>query len=403
MRHIVGLGLAAVVLAAAPAAAFPWMVRHNYASCAACHVDPSGGGQLTPYGRAQSDVLLRFKVTKPTPEEEASMEPAPTTRFLWFANLPDWLNLSGNIRDGIFIRPAATTMPVIPLIMALDAYATVNVDRFVGHLTAGVAIKRGEKASLFPSCDPTTAPGGQCGVQAVMREAWLGAKFADEAVMIRAGRMNLPFGLRNNEHYMWVRDKTITDINTGQQLGASVAYNGELLRGELMGIAGNFSVGPDLYRERGYSGFLEYSVRPNFFLGLSSLIAHAGASLSTGKETTRHVHGMTLRWSPTPVVAILTELDLLAWQSPGAIDRVGFVGMIQSDFEVWQGLHLIATVEGLHEGTGASAPSVGGWASVQWNALPHVEFRVDGIFRELVTATGASPDISLLVQAHVFL
>jgi hypothetical protein len=31
--------------------AYPWMVKNHYGSCAACHVDPSGGGQLTAFGR----------------------------------------------------------------------------------------------------------------------------------------------------------------------------------------------------------------------------------------------------------------------------------------------------------------------------------------------------------------
>lgn len=38
--------------------AFPENVRHGYISCTACHVSPSGGGVLTPYGRSLSAELM---------------------------------------------------------------------------------------------------------------------------------------------------------------------------------------------------------------------------------------------------------------------------------------------------------------------------------------------------------
>ena len=57
---------------------------------------------------------------------------------------------------------------------------------------------------------------------------------------------------RNNEHTSWVRAVTLTDINLGQQYGVSATYNNDVLRGEVMGIAGNYSLGPDMYRERGW-------------------------------------------------------------------------------------------------------------------------------------------------------
>lgn len=40
------------------AAAFPENVRHGYFACTACHVSPSGGGVLTPYGRSLSAELM---------------------------------------------------------------------------------------------------------------------------------------------------------------------------------------------------------------------------------------------------------------------------------------------------------------------------------------------------------
>ena len=49
--------------------AYPWMMRHNYFGCGNCHADPSGGGLLTAYGRAQGDLLLRMRYGSVTTTE----------------------------------------------------------------------------------------------------------------------------------------------------------------------------------------------------------------------------------------------------------------------------------------------------------------------------------------------
>ncbi len=398
----------ATTLVAAPAFAFPWMARH-YGSCAACHVDPSGAGQLTMYGRAQAENLLRFKTVRPKAGEEP--EVPKSANFLWGVELPEWLNLSGNVRAGPYFRPGSTT-PVIPLIMATDLYATVNAGDAVFHLTAGPGFKRSELAQVFPVCDPAAQVAadpqnpnaGQCAFQAVSREFWAGYKLADETVMLRLGRMNLPFGLRNNEHIMWVRDLTHTNVNTDQQVGASVAYNTEKLRGELMAILGNYQVAPDDYRQRGYSFFGEYSPVEKTYLGVSSLITYAGADLATLKPTTRHAHGVFARYSPIEPLVLLAEANLLAWQSPGTVDRLGFAALLQGDYEAHPGIHLQASVEAMHQGDGAQFPGYGLWAGATAWPLPHLEVRVDGIYRVLTSPQGASTgDFSVLTQLHVFL
>ncbi len=395
-------------LLAAPAWAFPWMVKHSYGSCATCHVDPSGAGQLTPYGRAQADVLVRWR-TQPRKDEE---EVPPSANFLWFLELPELINLSGNFRGGALIRPGAGA-PVVPLIMATDLYATLNVGPFVAHVTTGLgtyttrALPYSGPAAIAPLCDPAAGP---CGLQWVAREFWVGAKFAEDAVMVRAGRMNLPFGLRNNEHTSFVRTLTRTDINVGQQVGLSVAYNSESLRGELMAIVGNFQVGPDVYRERGYSGFAEYSLSHNAYLGVSSLITHAGADIcascvSFGLETVRHAHGVFARFAPSEKLAFLAEADFLISQTPQRIDRIGFAALVQGDLDVMQGLHVMLTGEAAHTGAAQPGPSVGGWVSAAWYFLPHLELRADNIFRRNSQpgALAGTFEYSFLLQLHLFL
>ncbi len=389
-------------LFSAPAWAFPWMVKHSYGSCATCHVDPSGSGQLSPYGRAQADVLVRWR-TQPRKDEE---EVPPSANFLWFLELPEVINLSGNLRYGSLIRPQADTGKFVPLIMATDLYATLNIGPIVAHVTTGVgtfstrAIQYSGPAAIAPLCDPSK---GACSVQWLAREFWLGAKFADDAVMVRAGRMNMPFGLRNNEHTSYVRSLTRTDVNVGQQVGLSAAYNSEALRGEVMGIAGNFQVGPDAYRERGYSAFAEYSIAHNAYVGVSSLIAAAAADVSSGLPQVRHAHGLFARVAPTDKFALLGEADFLAWQTPQQLDRLGFAALVQADVDLMQGLHLMGTLEGAHTGSGEKGPSLGAWASAAWYFLPHCELRLDNIFRRNSSATAATFEYQLLVQLHLFL
>ncbi len=295
----------------------------------------------------------------------------------------------------------------VPLLMATDLYATLNLGPVVAHVTTGVGtystrgITFSGPAAIAPICDPSM---GACSVQWLAREFWLGAKFAEDAVMVRAGRIAMPFGLRNNEHFSYVRTLTRTDINIHQQVGAAVSYNSETVRGELMGIVGNFQVGPDIYRERGYSAFAEYSLAHNAYLGLSSLITSAGADILTGVQTVRHAHGVFARLAPMERLALLAEADFLAWQSPQALDRIGFAAFFQADFDLMQGLHLMATAEAGHTGSGEAGPSLGGWLSATWYVLPHVELRLDNVFRRSSSAaSGGSFGYSLLIHLHLFL
>lgn len=385
-----------------PAAAYPWMVKHGYGSCATCHVDPSGSGQLTQYGRAQSDILVKWR-TQPRKDDE---EVPKTANFLWFAELPEALNLSGNFRYGSLIRPQAGPNFLwgvfSPLLMAADLYATVNLGPTVWHVTTGLGVRNAGQAALLPSCTPGN--GETCSAQWIMREVWGGVKLADDAVMVRAGRLNLPFGLRNNEHPSFIRAYTRTDVNIQQQYGVSISYNSENLRGEVMGIAGNFNIAPDVYRERGYSAFAEYAFSHNVYVGASSLITHAGADILTTQATTRHAHGLFGRFAPTETLALLTEVDFLAWQTPTKLDRMGFAAFLQGDLTVTPGLHVMLTGEAAHDGTATQGANYAGWLSASWYFFAHCELRVDNIFRRRGVLGGPGQfEYQLLLQLHAYL
>src|ERR1035437_6993722 len=70
------------------ALAFPENVRHGYVNCTSCHVSPSGGGVLTPYGRQQVKDLLSTWST----ETEAGLAEG-------LLQTPEWLNLGGDLRN----------------------------------------------------------------------------------------------------------------------------------------------------------------------------------------------------------------------------------------------------------------------------------------------------------------
>jgi len=375
------------------AQAFPWMIKHNYVGCQVCHVDPSGAGLLTAYGRAQTELLLQSQYGKPKSDGSVS---ASTGFLLGAVKLPDEVPMQAAVRVGAMLNRTAAPGSdardsIVPLQMVTDLRVGYINDWLRASASAGVVIKRAQLAALFPR---TTDDG----VKLVAREFWAGASVADNQLLIRAGRMNLPFGLRNPEHTLWVRSATRTDTNEDQQYGLSVNFTGEAIRAEVMGVAGNFQIGPEVYREKGAVGFAEYAFAPNFAAGLQFLALGAGADVELRTRSPfRQAYGAFARYGLSHELALMAELDVLHYAAEDREGALGATGLIQADFEVVRGLHLMVTGEFLRD----AAPDQygiqrGGWVGLAWFAAQGVEVRLDGIIRQFPQGENL-PDLSNLI------
>jgi hypothetical protein len=281
------------------------------------------------------------------------------------------------------------------LLMRADLGAQVKVGHFRASGTIGVA--SADSRTLSQQAALTDNANS---VNLVSREHWVGVDLADDAVLVRAGRLNLPFGLRNIEHTSWVRSETRTDFNQGQQHGAAVSYSASNFRTEGMVIAGNFQIRPDAYRERGLSGYAELALSEHNTLGVSALLTHADADTSSGKETFRHVYGAFARLSFWEPLAILVEADSLVSSVPGAGTEVGYAGLLQGECELVRGVHLALTGESLRRPQTGADVGIGGWATASWFFFPHFDARVDAIWR---SGLGAPDTMTYLAQLQGYL
>lgn len=381
------------------ASAYVWMVRHGQTECASCHADPSGGELLNRNGRRNGWTLLPTHYGR---RDDDGPQKPQHTGFLWgLWDTPDWLLLSGSVRLAGFKQVELSFFP-----MQLDAYGQIKLGIFRAGGSLGVAKVRSNSTNGRPAF-VTHNQGDK--VNMLSRTHWLALDLgAHRAWTLRAGRLNLPFGLRVPEHYLWVREATRTDRDADQQHGAAIAYNGSGIRAEAMAIAGNFQIHPDRYRERGYSGYVEYAFLERVAAGVSSLVTAAQADTASlvDAHTTRGVHGAFVRASPIKPLVVLAEFDLLHTSRRA----LGYVGYVQLDYEPISGVHVFATGELLDRGgrhvpsgapplpdvPGEGEPRLGGWLTADWFFLPQLEARFDMIARQ-------DSGIYLLTQLHAYL
>lgn len=389
-----------------PARAYAWMIRHDYTACSQCHADPSGGGLLTPYGRAQSEILLRSHYVTWADDEE----PGKVGDFLFGAvPLPASVLLGGDYRL-MYLRSSVAGAPTTSRViqMQADLEGQVTLDRFRANATVGYDHLGGQAAWVTSRAMDNV----------VSRAHWLGIDIGeDKLFLLRAGRMNVPFGIRGIEHTLFIHTPpaiqgggTRDDTNSGQQHGVSLAYTGENVRGELMAIAGNYQVNPDEFRERGYSGYLEWAPTVKTAFGVSSLIAWAKKDPFLGTPLIRHAHGLFARAAPWKMLTLLAEEDLLAYSRPQEVTpvgqsslQVGHAGMLQADLEPWQGLHFILTGEMTKPPVVNASASFGIWGSVAWFFAPHADVRFDAIRQSLAVGPTVLGATTILVQVHAFL
>jgi hypothetical protein len=380
-----------LLLISRSAFAYPWMIKHGYTACATCHTDPSGAGLLTPYGRAQSSLLLSSHFGG---SEE---EPSPASAQLFgLVPEPDWLLLGGWVRNG-YIWNGLSGRLVDHRFLQMRADAGAHFA--FGHFRAQVTLGYNDRGAASQSQEAWLTRSKSSG-NVVSREHWVGFQAADDRLLVRAGRINLPFGLRTLDHTAWVRSETRTDINQSQQDGAAVAFTGEAVRAEMMLIAGNYQVRPDAFRERGYSGYAEIPMSPHYTLGVSSFATHAASDVLTQRPTTRHAHGLFFRGSPIEQLVFLAEFDALGRKQAGQAGELGYVGSFGADLEPWRGLHATVMEEVLQHGYASESVHWGTWLGVAWFPYPHFDFRIDGIRR---TNSDTPAESTLLVQVHLYL
>jgi hypothetical protein len=360
-------------LAASPAHAYAWMIRHGFAECGGCHVDPMGGETLTGMGRVTGETRLSLPWS--------SAPPSDLAKFLFGVTEPDNARFGGSFRGMSIVDFDTGRRSIFP--MQADLYGAA----FAGKLTLGLSVGVSRASSRYEHASKARVIGDieDEGILLVSRTHWVGYDLTDD-VMLRAGRMNLPFGIRMPEHTLWVRSETLTDRESDQQHGISLVYTSGRFRGELLGSLGNFQISPDALRERGYSGHLEYLLMPKLALGVSSLLLVAAREREVDQGAfVRHAHGITARYSPLKPLVVLAEADLLDTTGSG----VGYVGMAMFDVEPVQSLHLAVTGEVLDRGEpdlGASAgrgeARFGAWLTANWFFGPHFDLRVDLVMRE---------------------
>jgi hypothetical protein len=238
------------------------------------------------------------------------------------------------------------------------------------------------------------------GLNLVTREVWLGFALDQQSMLVRAGRLNLPFGLRNIEHDSWVRTATQTDINQDQQYGASFAYSRDPYRMELMVVIGNFQVHPSRFWQSGYAGYIEHAFRQNLAVGFSSTITHAAEDPMLLVAATRQAHGLFGRYVPIKPVVLFAETDLLILNPANAGATAGGTGWLQVDYEPVQGLHFDLAGETVLPSAFETGGTLGGWATAWWFIYPHFDVRFDTIWR----GGGSGPNtVTYLVQGNVYL
>jgi hypothetical protein len=400
------IGVVVAILWSRPVHAYPWMIRHEYQGCVPCHADPSGAGLLTEYGRAMGENVMRSRYGSKPPDE-----PPKYARFVFGVPTPDWLLLGGSVRGGLQVQKA-TGAPLVCqhfgtdsgcklLQMEADLKAQITVSRFraygsLGYMHEGAALTQ-----------ITTRPNDNL----VSREHWIGVDLGeDKQFLLRAGRIDMPFGVRNDEHDLLVRSTqtTRTNINESQQYGVAFYASGQIARGEVMAVLGNYQLNPDAYRERGYAGYVEFSLGQKVAAGVSSLITYAAQDYQTqAAHAIRQVHGLFTRASPHEVVVVLAEADALVSTADGMGTIPGAVAMAQLDLEPTQGLHLVATGEAMVQtnlptmiAPSGKAASYDGGAAVLWFFAPHCDARFDFVASSV---QNGAVSFYVLPQLHLYL
>ncbi len=284
--------------------AFPELARHGYVNCTACHVSPSGGGVLTPYGRGISADLLS------TWSQEGEAD------FLYSAvKSPKWLDLGGDVRSVEIYRNTPQVSDSRFLFMQGDLEAAATYKSFIADFSLGYYMSEIQTRRFF-----------------------LGYRPIDE-FSLRFGKFRQAYGLMDPNHTTAIHRGLGWDEGT-ETYNLETAWLGENWNAYL-----TLNFGPENSdrlliqdKEKGAAFrlsvpfFDRYQAGISYFHGISEL-------------ADRDVFGPFGILGFTKQFFLLTEFDFQATHGSSFPNTSGIVTWNKLDYEFIQGLHAYLTYE----------------------------------------------------------
>ncbi|MET0411017.1 MAG: hypothetical protein ABW217_06960 [Polyangiaceae bacterium] len=169
--------LALLVLCTREASAYPYFVGLRAVNCSECHYSPTGGGLINEWGRSSRGVTFggTDDWSLHSDAKGHDQKGAPALQLDFGADARAALVLAG---------PSVAFFPMLLELQGVAAYGPVEA-------YIGITPRKG-------------SPGGSPYLL-FSREHWLMLRLASQ-VSVRAGRLVLPFGIRNPDHTQYVRE-----------------------------------------------------------------------------------------------------------------------------------------------------------------------------------------------------
>lgn len=339
-----------LVLFPKKAHAYPELIRHGYTNCTSCHVSPTGGGVLTPYGRQLSKEIL------------STWGSDSETRFMDLIATPENLNLGGDIRGAQIYQNSPTLINATFVNMQEDfeaayTYKKLTFDASIGYNNLGLP---------------------QSALDRVISRRHYALVQLDEQTSVRAGKFNYAYGINTSDHQLLI--KSGLQIADDSISGSSETYNveaawlGDKFNVYATGILGRIDE-PDYHREKGAT--LTASIAPgeSYKAGFSYLYGY------TNVGTNRHVFGPWAILGFTPKFFLLSEFDFQGRHQDSGLTQNrqwGLVDYQRLDYEYFQGFHGFLTQELYRYDFKQPTTLMKTYGiGIQWFPRPHFEFDLE--------------------------
>jgi len=309
---------------------FPEMIRAGYTNCMTCHVSPTGGGLLTPYGRALSKEFMShgsffFENVKKEEAAAASAESHEQDFLYGWVRPPEWLNLGGDFRFLQLYTDTHTTRMADYIFMQEDLEFAITAGRFV---LDGVV---GKNDNPHPAVFTDNLLSRR---HFLMMKLW-NAEDPDK-LEVRVGRFYRAYGLNIAEHNIVSRQAIGFDQD-------QETYNAELgWIDENLNIYYTHTFGrpdqPSLKVESGESIQVSVPVATTYKLGVN---AYTGLAQNQPASSRRDLVGNYAILGFTPHFYSLIEGDGTYTQTLGW----GLLDYFKLAYEVTQGVNFYFTQE----------------------------------------------------------